>query len=90
MSARLRWWQIFHRLTRLEKRMSAVDDVIVKLDEATDEIAADLAKLRDEVAGGDTAVAARFQPLVDRLTALGKDPELGQPEQAGGSDFAPR
>jgi len=55
--------------------MSAVDDVIAQLDTATNEIAADLAALRDAVAGNDAATAAKFTPLLDRLTALGADPQ---------------
>lgn len=55
--------------------MSAVDDVLAQLDTATNEIATDLARLRDEVAGDDSATAAKFQPLLDRLTQLAQDPE---------------
>lgn len=54
--------------------MSKVDEVIEALNTATDEIAKDLADLRDEIAGMDPATAAKFQPLLDRLTELGKDP----------------
>jgi hypothetical protein len=66
---------LFERVRRLEHRMSAVDDIITALNTATDEIASDLAALRDEISGGDTATAAKFAPLLDRLTALGQDPE---------------
>lgn len=66
---------LFERVRRVERHMSAVDDIISNLNTATDEIASDLASLRDEVAGGDSATAQKFQPLLDRLTELGKDPE---------------
>lgn len=61
--------------------MSSTDNVLEQLNTATDEIARDLQALRDEVAGGDQAVAAKFQPLVDRLTQLGADPANPVPTQ---------
>lgn len=69
------------RLSTLEYRVSAVDDVITELNDATDEVAADLQRLRDEVAGGDQATADKFQPLIDRLTAMGQDPQNPVPDQ---------
>lgn len=63
--------------------MTAVDDIISQLDDATNEIASDLAALRDEVAAGDTGTAAKFQPLLDRLTALGQDPANPVPTTPG-------
>lgn len=67
---------IDRRLSTLEYRVSAVDDVIAELNTATD-----LQRLRDQVAGGDQAVAAQFQPLIDRLTAMGQDPQNPVPDQ---------
>lgn len=71
------------RTSVLEYRVTATDDVIAQLNTATDEIARDLQDLRDQVAGGDAAAAAKFQPLIDRLTALGQDPENPVPPAPG-------
>lgn len=67
-------------LLALEKHMSATDDLVTRLGAATDEIASDLADLRDEVSGGDAAIAAKFEPLVSRLEALGADPANPVPD----------
>lgn len=84
LAAILRRIRMLERRTSvLEYRMTATDDVIAQLNIATDEIAADLQDLRDQVAGGDAAAAAKFQPLIDRLTALGQDPANPIPEQPG-------
>jgi hypothetical protein len=63
--------------------MSATDDMLAKLDEATNTLASELAALRDEVSGGDTATAQKFQPLLDKLTALGQDPANPVPTDPG-------
>lgn len=60
--------------------MSRVDDVIADLNTATDEIANDLDALRQQVSGLDAVTAEKFQPLVDRLRALGADPENPVPD----------
>ena len=67
-------------ITMMGERMAATDDLVVRLDAATNELAADLAALRDEVAGLDAGVAAKFEPLVSRLEALGQDPTNPVPE----------
>jgi uncharacterized coiled-coil protein SlyX len=69
------------RISRLEQQMSAVDDIIADLNTATDEIANDLDALREQVSGLDAVTAEKFQPLVDRLRALGQDPQNPVPEQ---------
>jgi hypothetical protein len=61
-------------ITKLGERMAATDDLVARLDTATNELASDLAALRDEVANLDAGVAAKFEPLVNRLEALGADP----------------
>jgi uncharacterized coiled-coil protein SlyX len=68
------------RIARLEQSMSRVDDVITDLNTATDEIANDLDALREQVSGLDAVTAEKFQPLVDRLRALGADPENPVPD----------
>lgn len=69
-----------HRMSRMESKMSRVDDVIADLNTATDEIAADLEALRAQVSNVDAVTAERFTPLVERLRALGADPENPVPE----------
>ena len=70
------------RVSRLENHMSRVDDVIADLNTATDEIASDLEALRTEVGNLDSATADKLTPLVDRLRALGADPENPVPPSA--------
>ena len=55
--------------------MSRVDDVIRDLNTATDEIASDLEALRAQVSNVDAVTADKFTPIVERLRALGADPE---------------
>jgi hypothetical protein len=62
--------------------MSAVDDVIADINTATDEIANDLEALRSQVSGLDAVTAEKFGPIVERLRALGADPENPVPTQA--------
>lgn len=64
--------------------MSRVDDVIADLNTATDEIAADLEALREQVSNVDAVTAEKFTPLVERLRALGADPENPVPPADGG------
>lgn len=60
-------------IKEMRKHMAATDDLVARLGAATDELAADLQRLVDEVSGGDAAVAAKFEPLVARLEAMGAD-----------------
>jgi ABC-type transporter Mla subunit MlaD len=62
------------RIDQLEEHMSATDDLVDRFAAATDEVARDLADLRDQVANLDPAIAAQFEPLVTRLEGLGADP----------------
>jgi uncharacterized coiled-coil protein SlyX len=77
---RLAWLE--YRLSRMEQHMSAVDDVIADINTATDEIANDLEALRSQVSGLDAVTAEKFGPIVERLRALGADPENPVPPQA--------
>lgn len=57
-----------------------LNDLMDKFDTATNEVASDLTRLRDEVANGiSQADAAPFQArlttAIDRLTVLGEDPQ---------------
>jgi hypothetical protein len=63
-----------HITTLGERIMTATDDLAARLNAATNELAADLEALRDEVAGSDAAIAAKFEPLVNRLEGMGADP----------------
>lgn len=62
------------RITRLEKHMATTDEIVTRLNDATSRIAAKLQALVDEVAGGDAAIAAKFEPVVTELEAMGADP----------------
>lgn len=68
-------------IATLGERMAATDDLVARLDAATNELASDLSALRDEVANLDAGVAAKFEPLVSRLEALGADPSNPVPDQ---------
>lgn len=63
-----------------EVTMARVDEVVARLGAATDEIARDLDALRQEVAGLDVDVAAKFEPLVTRLEQMGQDPQNPVPD----------
>jgi phage repressor protein C with HTH and peptisase S24 domain len=63
-----------------ETAMARVDEVVARLGAATDEIARDLDALRQEVAGLDESVAAKFEPLVNRLEQMGQDPQNPVPD----------
>lgn len=67
-------------LLEMREKMATTDELVARFGAATDEIARDLQALRDEVAGGDAAVAAKFEPLVSRLEAMGADPENPVPD----------
>lgn len=60
-------------IKEMRKHMAATDDLVARLGAATDELAADLQRLADEVSNGDATVAAKFEPLVARLEAMGAD-----------------
>jgi hypothetical protein len=61
--------------------MSVIDDLVGQFASAINTIAMEL---RAEAANEDAAVAAKFQPFADRLTALAADPAGEQVPAAGG------
>lgn len=67
-------------ISMLGDRVTATDDLANRLNVATNELASDLQALRDEVAGLDSGIAAKFEPLVSRLEAMGADPANPVPE----------
>lgn len=67
--------KILNRLDRLEQSMSQVDDALADLNNATNDVAEDLERLRDEVAAFDAGTAEKIQPIVERLRSLAVDPE---------------
>jgi hypothetical protein len=68
------------RLTRLETRMTTVDEVVQQLNDATDEIARDLEGLRGQITDGDAAAAEKLTPIISRLQVLGQDPQNPVPD----------
>jgi hypothetical protein len=72
--------RIFHRLNLLENRMSAVDDALVLLDEATTAVANKIDQLVNQLQNGDQAAAAKIQVETERLRSLAADPENPVPD----------
>lgn len=68
----------------LMARQEDVDRIIVDLNAATNEIAADLERLRGEIASGVVSEASiqALDGMVARLQALGQDPENPVPPAA--------
>ena len=73
--------RILYNQHKLKRKVNKMGTVLEKVQElalaigvATDEIAADLQKLKDQLAGAGTPeeVEAILQPIIDRLTALGQ------------------
>jgi uncharacterized coiled-coil protein SlyX len=79
---RIAWLE--YRMSRMEYQMSRVDDVLVELNDATNQIAAELDTLRGDVANVDTVTADKLTPLVDRLRGLAADPNNPVPPADGG------
>lgn len=74
------------RVTKLEGKMSTVQDVVSQLDAATNTIADKLTRLQEQVAGSDAALASEFEPVIARLRALGSDPANPVPTDPTPSD----
>jgi uncharacterized coiled-coil protein SlyX len=72
--------RVFRRLDELECRMSATDDALADLNDATNDIATELDDLRGELTGADAAVADRITAAAERLRGLAADPENPVPE----------
>jgi len=67
--------------------MTAFDNLVERLNTATNEVAADLAQLKADLASNDLSssdAAARLEPLVSRLEEMGKDPD--NPDPSAGID----
>ena len=60
--------------------MANSDELVARFDAALNELASDLSDLRDDVAEVDSAVAAKFEPLIARAEAMGRDPENPVPD----------
>lgn len=71
---------VHNRLTRMEAHMAKTDQALADLDAATDEIAAELENLRDDVAQYDADLAAKLGAKVERLKGLAKDPANPVPD----------
>lgn len=83
-------WRVPEAMSRMKgELMAESDNLVSRFDAALNELASDLASLRDEVAGSDAAISAKFAPLIARAEALGADPqnpvpdpsEVGDPSQ---------
>lgn len=61
-------------IKELKRHMATTDEIITRLNTATSTIATKLQELRDQVAGLDPAIAAKFEPLVAELEAMGTNP----------------
>ena len=86
------WSHVYHLENQINKmgvKMARVDDLIEQFRVATDEVAADLESLRAEVASYDNTTADKFQPLLDRLTAMGQDPQNPVPEAPPATEEPP-
>lgn len=74
------------RQLRLEQHMAQIDDALSALDEATNDIAAELDQLKSQVAGFDSNAAQRIQAAADRLRSLAADPANPVPDQPPAGD----
>jgi uncharacterized coiled-coil protein SlyX len=63
------------RLTRLERKMSKLTDVIAEMDSYTTRLAAKMDDIMARLDAGDASAAAELRPIADRLKALGSDPD---------------
>ena len=63
------------RITAMEARMSLSETALEDLNDATNEVAAELAEIRGEIAATDTALAGRIGSAANRLRGLAADPE---------------
>lgn len=55
--------------------MASFADELAALDAATNDIAAELESLRDQIASSDAGAAAQLDPLVQRLRSLASNPD---------------
>jgi hypothetical protein len=80
---------LIHSINKLEERMATLDDLVTQFTTAIDKIATEMANeiatANASATASDAMVAARFQPLADRLTALAADPVALVPAAAPGA-----
>lgn len=62
------------RIASLEARMSLSETALEDLNDATNEVAAELVEIRGEIAATDTALAGRIGSAANRLRGLAADP----------------
>lgn len=75
----------------LMTRQDEVNTLIGRLDAATNEIASDLTRLREEIRSGTVSAesTAMLDARIAQLEALGQDPENPVPETGGTGTEAP-
>lgn len=73
------------RLNQLELRMALTDQALADLNDATNEVAAELDDLRGQLSDADAAVAQRISDAASRLRGLAADPENPVPPADGGT-----
>jgi RecA-family ATPase len=76
--------RVLRQGAQIMSKASEIQAILDQIDTATNEVASDIQKLRDDLAGGVTAeeatgIQTRLTVLSDRLTAMGKDPENPAP-----------
>ena len=76
--------QLLVQGAHIMSKATEIQAVLDQIDTATNEVASDLQKLRDDIIGGVTvdeadAIQGRLAALAARLTAMGKDPENPAP-----------
>jgi len=76
LAAAMAPWNMYDRLTVLERNLATINEIIAEIDAETTrigvnitDVAADLQALRDELAGRDQAAADRLTPILARLTS---------------------
>jgi hypothetical protein len=77
------WQQVLRQwlgITQLEERMSATENAIADLNAATNEVAAELDELRNQLASTDQATADQLGQVAARLRGLAADPENPVPD----------
>jgi predicted nucleic acid-binding Zn-ribbon protein len=72
---------------RLMSKATDIQQLVTDINTATNEVASDLQRLRDQIAGGlsadeATTVVTQLDALKNRLTVLGQDPENPVPPAA--------
>lgn len=66
-------------IDKLEERMSATEDALRDLDQATNDVAAEVDELRAQVANFDQDTAAKLGVVAERLRGLAADPSQPVP-----------